>query len=255
MQLEFTYQKKIATKVVVAVHKLLMHFGSDKMSHFIRDNFILTNTDRICRKVAKSCNICQRAKIYTRRTEESWNFEIPKSVGNTIFLDLFGPLPVTNTGKKYVILAIDQFSRKVPMTATQDRTARSTVKATKRLINGKFPECKCIVTDNAKEFHSVEWSSFGKDFKIVQRSTSPYCPQSNPAERVMKELLARIMRSYTYFDHTKWESLLPRIEKTFNSTRHSTTQETPYNLTNEKSIEIPSKLGKVEDTSNVSQKN
>ena len=101
-----------------------------------------------------------------------------------------------------MVAAVDQFSRKVGMTTTKDRKAKSITKAAARLVKSKFQNCKYIVTDNAKEFHSKEWEKFCKDYKINQRTTSPYSPQSNISERAMKEI-GHIMRTYTYFDHSK----------------------------------------------------
>ena len=159
-----------------------------------------------------------------------------------ISLDLYGPLPMTNTGKKYVVVMIDQFSRKVSLSATEDRTAKSTIKATRKMIKKHFISCEYIITDNAKEFKSKECQSLATEFNLVERTISPYNPESNMAERVMKDL-GRIMRSYTYFNHRKWDSYLTRIEKTMNSTWHSAIQEVPYNITNDEKIKIPCGLG------------
>ena len=219
-----------------------MHFGSGKMSHFIKNNFILNKNDRICKKVARSCDLRQRAKIFNRRTEGEWTFNTPSRPNESISLDLFGPLPLSNRGKKYIMVTIDQFSRKICFTATADRCAKTLVKAATRIISKKYTTCKYIITDNAKEFHSHEWKSFGDKHKITLRSTTPYNPQSSLAERTMRDL-ARIIRSYSYFNHSKWEELLPRIEKTFNSTIHSSINAIPYDITGEEQIQIPAHLG------------
>jgi hypothetical protein len=47
-------------------------------------------------------------------------------------------------------------------------------------------------------------------------------PQSNPTERVMKEL-GRLFRAYCHNAHVNWASVLSNSELLFNTTTHSST--------------------------------
>ena len=126
---ELTYvPNSISERVAVAIHQLLMHFGSEKMKTFAKSHMVIKNMDRIFRMVSKSCDLCQRSKYYNKRTEGKWAFQFPTRVNQVISLDLFGPLPITERGKKYIIVLMDQFSKKVSLTCISDRQSRRTIK-------------------------------------------------------------------------------------------------------------------------------
>ena len=233
--------KSMKIKVAKAIHKLLLHFGSNKMCSFIKEHMIMSNADRVCREIARSCELCQRSKYYNKRTEGRWIFKLPSNKNEIISADLLGPLPLTEKGNQYVLVMIDQFSKKICLKAIQDRKAKTIAKAAKKMIAKEYNGCKNIVTDNAKEFHSNEWKKMGLELKVNEKTTTPYNPQSSCVERFMKEI-ARILRAYMYYKQTKWDKIILRIEQTINSTSHSVTKTAPYDVTGEKKIIIPAKL-------------
>ncbi|KYQ53676.1 hypothetical protein ALC60_04801 [Trachymyrmex zeteki] len=59
--------------------------------------------------------------------------------------------------------------------------------------------------------------------------TSPYNPQSNPVERVMREI-GRAIRAYSSNKQTTWDRLLVRLENVINATEHASTGFTPDEL-------------------------
>lgn len=61
------------------------------------------------------------------------------------------------------------------------------------------------------------------------RHTSPYNPQSNPVERVMREL-GRIIRAYAHERQTRWARIIPRAERIINITKHRSTGQKPVEL-------------------------
>jgi len=59
--------------------------------------------------------------------------------------------------------------------------------------------------------------------------TSVYHPQSNPAERVMREL-GRMFRTYCHSQHEIWSRHVPYVEWVLNNTVHEATDCTPQEL-------------------------
>lgn len=59
--------------------------------------------------------------------------------------------------------------------------------------------------------------------------TSPYNPQANPVERVMREL-GKVLRAYASDDHKSWDQIIPRLETVINHLAHSSTNCTPMAL-------------------------
>lgn len=86
---------------------------------------------------------------------------------------------------------------------------------------------KIIVSDHGVQFISKIWQTRLSDLGIDVSMTSVYHPQSNPAERVMREL-GRFFRTYCSDRHTNWVEFVPYIE--LNHTVHESTAFTPQEL-------------------------
>lgn len=86
-----------------------------------------------------------------------------------------------------------------------------------------------ILTDNAGQFLTNRWKDFAREHEFNIRKTSPYNPQSNPVERVMREI-GRVIRTYASYDRQTWNKIIFRLEQIINATVHSSTDYAPDNL-------------------------
>lgn len=86
-----------------------------------------------------------------------------------------------------------------------------------------------ILMDKGGQFGSHRWKNFGRSNGFATRHTSPYNPQSNPVERVMKEI-NRVLRAYDHGRHTRWDAIIPRLKKIINITKHRSTGAKPIEL-------------------------
>lgn len=125
---------------------------------------------------------------YTRPTRGVEYYELPDDKDKTISLDIFGPLPRTQSSNRYIIIMMDQFSKLIncyPVTNQKLQTITETID-TEYLEEMPIPET--ILTDNGGQFLTEEWKRYAERKGFQVRKTSPYNPQSNPVERVMREL-------------------------------------------------------------------
>lgn len=86
-----------------------------------------------------------------------------------------------------------------------------------------------IVSDHGVQFRSRVWQGRLSAIGVPPTMTSVYHPQSNPAERVMREL-GRMFRSYCHENHTEWPRHVSYIEWVLNNTVHESTGHTPQEL-------------------------
>jgi len=220
---------KVAWELVQSIHKFLLHFGTDKVANFAKRYFDIDNIDRITRDVVASCETCIATKYYTRPTRGAEYYELPDDKDKTISLDIFGPLPRTQSSNRYIIVMMDQFSKLIscyPVTNQKLQTITDTIE-TEYLEKMPIPET--ILTDNGGQFLTEEWKRFAERKGFQVRKTSPYNPQSNPVERVMREL-GRVIRAYYHDRHTQWDRIIDRFVENVNNTQHFSTGETPTEL-------------------------
>ncbi|KMQ93589.1 retrotransposable element tf2 protein type 3 [Lasius niger] len=108
-----------------------------------------------------------------------------------------------------------------------------------------------ILTDNGGQFITNRWREFAADIKFSVRKTSPYSPQSNPVERVMRKL-GRIIRVYAHERQTRWDKIVDRAERTINATAHRSTGFRPVELHPgvEEPLKIDPRLRPIEEEEN-----
>ena len=117
---------------------------------------------------------------------------------------------------------LDAFSKYVKLYAIKRQTTRI---ALKKLIESYIPEVgkpERVLSDHGTQFTSHVWSRKLRELGIRVIFSSVRHPQSNPAERVMREL-GRLFRTLCSDSHTRWAKHLADIEFFFNITSHHST--------------------------------
>ena len=91
---------------------------------------------------------------------------------DVVHLDLFGPLPVSSQGNRYVLLAVDSLSRFVVLRPLKDKSALSTAQGLYSIfVDFGFP--KTLISDNGAEFvNQGSSTSIGNPFFVFFPSKS-----------------------------------------------------------------------------------
>lgn len=105
-------------------------------------------------------------------------------------MDIVGPLPVTTTQKKFLLMATDYFSKWVEVEAYVNTKDKDVSKFVWRNIIYQFGIPQTIITDNGPQFDSVAFRTFSLELKIKNLySTSRYHQSNGQAEATNKTLL------------------------------------------------------------------
>ena len=124
-------------------------------------------------------------------------------------IDFVGPLPQTKSGHKYLFTCLDMYSRWPEAFPVKDMTAATAVDCFKRFIFPRFCYPKAIRSDNAKAFVCDEFAELQRKLRIRLIRTPPYNPQSNPVERMHRDLGASL-RTLGEGSQTRWHDDLPQ---------------------------------------------
>jgi len=76
-----------------------------------------------------------------------------------------------------------------------------------------------VVSDHGVQFVSRVWQAQFTEIGVSVTTTSLYHPQSNPAERIVREL-GRLFRTYCHQSHTEWPHYIKYIEWVLHHTVH-----------------------------------
>ena len=139
-----------------------------------------------------------------------------------------GPLPTDERGNKYIVVAIDSFSRFVEMKAAPDATAKSAAAFLLELF-GRYGAPKTLRSDRGTQFTAHLVQQLLALCGAASRLTLSYRPQANGiVERVNAEVM-RHLRAIVFDGRVEsnWSLYLPIVQRILNSTVSSATGTTP----------------------------
>lgn len=180
-------------------------------------------------KVLAACYTCQRTK-HNRFTVSGTMIPIlPEDPLDTIAADVYGPLPRTSNGHKFIFAVIDIFSKYTKLYPVTKLTGEKLAKFITEDWTPTVGKPKRVLTDNATYFAGYTWRTILAAQEVEPVYTTSYYPEGNSAERVMAEV-GRFMRAYCKSAHSKWNKYLPFLESCVNSTYHESVVVTPHEI-------------------------
>ncbi|XP_064215678.1 retrovirus-related Pol polyprotein from transposon 297 [Tribolium castaneum] len=220
--------ESLVIKLVDYHHQLLGHFGATKVYNSMKREYYWPNMYRTIKKRLRSCDLCQKTKSSNRPHQGPLTPILYDHIGDLVCVDFYGPLPTGRLGASYVFVVIDVFSKFLKLYPLRKATAKI---AAKRLIEdfSGYIKPKCVLSDHGTQFISNTWQNSLRAADIQPTLSSIRHPESNPSERVMREL-GRIFRSYCRENHASWVNHLSNIEDCLNYVPHISTGFSPYEI-------------------------
>ena len=163
-------------KVFDLIHGL-GHPGVERTRQAVSAKVVWPSMRQDVSQWARECLPCQRAKVTRNTVPPIGDFEVPNRRFQHLNVDIV-TLPLSN-GFKYLLTAVDRFSRwpiAVPMT---DITAESVVDAFAHGWVQTFGVPHSITTDRGSQFGSAIFNQMTKIWGIRHNMTAPYHPEAN----------------------------------------------------------------------------
>jgi len=105
-----------------------------------------------------------------------------------VALDTVRPLPEIKSGNKYILVAIDHYSKWCKAKAVADHGAKTAARFLEDEIIYRYGVPKFVLTDNGGEW-AAEFDVMCRDYAIQHQRTAPQWPQCNGmAERMIKTI-------------------------------------------------------------------
>ena len=205
------------------------HRGGNATEMKLSARFFWPGMRKDVRDFIKSCTVCQQVKPNTEHRQGLFTggekFNQPFEV---VAMDFMGPYTTSTGKKKFILVFQDRFSRWVEIIPTSSDKA---VVIAKHFINEivcRFGIPKAILSDNGPGFVSKVMGIACDVLGISRRFASPYHPQSNPVERVNREIKRQIRIFCTA--NRKWDELLQLHAASIRFSPNKMTGETPHRM-------------------------
>nr|KYP31976.1 Transposon Ty3-I Gag-Pol polyprotein [Cajanus cajan] len=158
-------------------------------------------------------------------------------------MDILGPFPPAKGQVKFLIVAVDHFTKWIEAEAVATITASNIQKFFWKNVITRFGIPYALITDNGLQFTDRRFNDFLSELGIKHKMTSVEHPQSNgQAEAANKVILKELKRRLGQAKGS-WPDHLPEILWAYRCTPQSSTKETPFRLTYGTNAMIPVEVG------------
>jgi hypothetical protein len=218
------------------------HLGVETTYTKVKERYYWPNMYNDIRSYIETCDNCQRRGPTTRKEEL-----LPLKVGapfDKIGIDIKGPLPLTTKRNRYIVVAMDYFTKWPEAQAIPDAKAETVAKFVFESIICRHGVPKEILSDRGTSFNNALISELCNRYQTKHRLTSAYRPQSNGMverfNRTIGESLAKLVMDKD--DDKEWDDYVDAILLAYRTKRHETTGFTPFYLMHGRQARLPVEL-------------
>ena len=215
------------------------HLGEAKLMHRVQERYYWPGYSESVKVWCRTCVKCARRKSPIPQRKASMQTIQAGYPMQVVAVDIMGPLPETDDGNKYVLVAVDYFTRWTEAYGIRNQEAATVAKKLVDEVFCRFSPPEQLHSDQGRQFESDLIQELCKLLQVRKTRTTPYHPQCNGVvERFNRTLLD--MLSTTVGDHpSDWDQSIRKLCMAYNSSVHSTTGFTPFFLMFGRQVRLP----------------
>ena len=219
------------------------HLGGRALAHKVtRLGFYWPNMLNDAMSYVKKCDRCQRHAPVVRQPPElltSINSPIPFAMWG---MDILGPFPIAAGQRKYLILAIDYFTKWIEAKALASITTKQVTQFLWENVMCRYGIPRVLVTDNGTQFNNEEFRSYCQENEIELRFTSVAHPQANGQAEVANRIILDGLKKRVEKSRNAWVDKLLPVLWSYRTTCKVTTGATPFLLAYGAEAVVPAEI-------------
>ena len=226
--------KNKAKDIILAYHNTSIngaHFGKDRTYYKIRDRYYWSGMYNDIAEHIRSCPNCSMNKCSRKKPNgHSDPVGPPTGVLDNLAMDFVGPIIESAHRNRYILVITDLLSRYVVAKATRDNSALA---AAKVLVDEVILRYGCpnqLLTDNGSHFTAELFNQVVSLCGVCHVFTTPYNPQANGICERFNATMCDSLASMCNEKKNNWDDQLSKVVFSYNTSRHSTTKFTPFEM-------------------------
>ena len=161
------------------------------------------------------------------------------SPAQLVSVNLLGPFPENRHGNKYVLVAVDHFTKWSEAYALPNQEAMTVAQKLTQEWFFRFSPPETLHSDQGRQFESKLIQEICKILQIKKSRTSPYHPQCNGITERCNRTLLTMLATAAKDNPAEWEEYLRPLCLAYNSSVHASTGFTPFYLTFGREARLP----------------
>ncbi|KMQ88146.1 integrase core domain protein [Lasius niger] len=190
------------------------HFEINKTLEKIRKRFYWATCKQDVEDWCRSCKVCVSKKGLTKKGKSPLQIFNVGTSFERVQMEILGPLPVTLSGNKYLLVTVDCFTK---WTWSSHR----------------------VHTDQGKNFESRLFSELMELLGIRKTRTTALHPQSDGQVERQHQTLVNYLAKYISSNQKDWDRWVPMFLLAYRSSKHEITEMTPAELYFDRDLRLP----------------
>jgi transposase InsO family protein len=224
--------KSMRRAVLLSAHGIPMsgHDGVLRTQMRVREHFWWPHYDKDVTAWVRSCVFCQRRKTNKPNRQGLTEPILSSSPFEVMGFDIVGPLPEDKDGNKYLLTAIDHFTRYPLAIPITNREQATVVHALHRHVVCVFGPPKRLLSDCEASFVSAVTKGLFALMGISTSNTTPYHPQTNGACERFHRYLNASLTMFVNSQKTDWSDYVDSLLFAYRTSFCSSTGYTPFEM-------------------------
>lgn len=164
--------------------------------------------------------IVEEIHRYARKNFERRKYSI-RGIADTIQADLIDmqQFKGNNRGYRYILIAIDVFSKRAYAQPLKDKTAKSTINAMEKILIQVGQRIRNLQTDDGTEFFNSAMKRLLNRYGDVNHYTTYSVKKASIVERLIRTIKRKLYMQFSLNGSYKWYTIFENVIDTYNNTQ------------------------------------
>nr|XP_025679639.1 uncharacterized protein LOC112779552 [Arachis hypogaea] len=220
------------------------HIGGKALARkLIRDGYYWPSMMADSKDFVKKCVKCQQNANFARAPASELSLLTTSRPFSQWGVDLLGPFPVGPGQVKYLIVAIDYYTKWIEAEPLASISSSNCRKFMWRQVITRFGIPEVVISDNGTQFIDKKFTEFLNGLGIRQKFSSVEHPQTNGQVESANRIILSGLKKRLDNKKGAWADELASDLWSYRTTEQSSTKETPFRLTYGVDAVIPVEVG------------
>jgi len=215
------------------------HFGVNKTLGKIRRRFYWATCKNDVEDWCRSCRVCVAKKGPSGKGRSPMQVYDSGSPFKRVQMDILGPLPMTTTGNRYLLLVIDCFTKWVEAFPLKNIKATTIADVFVKQFISRHGVPLEVHTDQGKNFESNIFQEIMHLLGIKKTRTTALHPQSDGQIERHHQTILNYLAKFVAEDQKDWDSWVPMYLLAYCSSKHEATGASPAELCLARDLRLP----------------
>lgn len=234
----------LRNRVLQAVHGPpgVGHFGVTKTLRQLRQRFYWPNCRMDVELFVHCCDACTAKKGPGKRSRAPLQSLQSGAPIERVAVDVLGPFLLTDTGNRYVLVAMDYFTKWPEAYAVPDQSAVTTAERLTEEFFSRFGLPEELHSDQGRNFESQVLTEMCRRLGVRKTRTTPLHPQSDGLVERFNRTLATQLAILTDRHQRDWDRHLPLVLWSCRTTVQESTGFSPAQMMLARELRTPTDL-------------